>query len=174
MIPSLFLCLLWFGELKISFMALDITSSPLHLCLHPQGLPGAPSVLCCQLPRIFCQLGFFDCKQQKPTLAKQKGDGKADEPQVLRLLVAGSSGTRHWHESSATISPSVGHSSEFPGGRKQGSLTGSPTKTAHSGRVDEFLKGELGCCHLTKRNWIMGRPTHPYPRSTPGMPARTQ
>lgn len=70
----------------------------LLLCLY---ISGARSYLCCQWPRLCCQLGFFGCKQQKLAPAKRtvNGDGKAGEPGsertaaegVLRILVAGSS-----------------------------------------------------------------------------------
>lgn len=52
----------------------------------------APPILRCLLPRIFCQLGFFDCKQQKLTLAKQNDDGRAGEPGLGKDSVRGGSG----------------------------------------------------------------------------------
>jgi len=68
------------AEKKIAFVASEITSSPLHSYLTPEGLFGAPLTLCYQLPRIFGQLGFLDGKQQQLPWARQNGEGEAEEP----------------------------------------------------------------------------------------------
>lgn len=73
-------------------------SSPERLGLPPRGLPDAPSLLCCQPPRIFCQLESFGCKHQTLTPARPNGDSKAEAPErtaaeeVPGTLAAGSSG----------------------------------------------------------------------------------
>lgn len=97
LIPSPSLCLLS-GLVKWRYLLWLQTSrlSPLHLSLYPQGLLGlsrlCPPILRCQLPRIFCQLGLFDRKQQKLTLAKQNDDGKAGEPGPRKDSSRGGSG----------------------------------------------------------------------------------
>lgn len=104
---------LGFGELKIILVVSAFSCLSLTFVSPSPRSPRSPLVSRCQLPRIFCRLGFSDCKQQKRTLTKQHGEGKAEGPSLgstaakaaLGILVAASPGAGHWHESAPTTSP---------------------------------------------------------------------
>lgn len=109
-----------------------------------------PLHLVLSVPRLCCQLGLFDRKQQKPAPPKRtvNRDGKAEE--------AGSS-----EPTSGRHQPPPAPTHTVLGIPRALGWIRSPTRPAHSGREDLSPERETGGCRRTKRKRITGRPAHP-------------